>query len=294
MMLSQSARRFVRWASEPVARVKFGLLVALTLAAGCSPSSLEFDEHSEFSLIRVRRNGDVRTLIFVQDDGSEAVETRVNLKRPHELQSNYARYMFASYLLRPHPQHVLIIGLGGGAMVHFLQHHDPQVKVDVVEIDPVVVRVADEYFDVRGGGNVNIITADALDYLRDTDQQYDVIYLDAFLPASTGTDDAGVPLRLKTEQFYRDMQSKLTPGGIVAFNAITHDSFDDDVLAIRNAFHHALLFRVPNSGNRVLIGCTENVPANAVLRSAARSLDGRFDASFSFLDLLDALDDVIP
>ena len=31
-------------------------------------------------------------------------------------------------------------------MVHFLNRHDRQVKVDVVEIDPSIVQIAPRYF----------------------------------------------------------------------------------------------------------------------------------------------------
>jgi len=43
--------------------------------------------------------------------------------------------MFSSYLFLPRPEHVLIVGLGGGSMVRFLEHHEPDLKIDVVEID---------------------------------------------------------------------------------------------------------------------------------------------------------------
>jgi len=76
----------------------------------------------------------------------------VNLKKPYELLEAYARYMFLSYLFQAQPERVLIVGLGGAAMVHFLKHYDPEVHVDVVEIDPAVVKIAAEYFECRSGG----------------------------------------------------------------------------------------------------------------------------------------------
>jgi hypothetical protein len=65
----------------------------------------------------------------------------MNLKSPHVLRFTYLQHMFASYLLQPKQSKVLIVGLGGGSMVHFLQKHDPTVAVDAVEIDPVVVQL---------------------------------------------------------------------------------------------------------------------------------------------------------
>ena len=82
-----------------------------------SPRTLgdvEHEEVSEFSRIRIRRNGDVRAMTFVRDNGDEAVQSRINLSAPHTLVSPYARGMFGSYLYQPNPQRVLIVGLGGG------------------------------------------------------------------------------------------------------------------------------------------------------------------------------------
>jgi hypothetical protein len=151
-------------------------LVVWSMSSGRPVGQLEHEEVSAFSHIRVRRDGDVRALTFVRDNGQEAVQSRVSLVAPHTLMSPYARSMFASYLYQPQPRRVLIVGLGGGAMVRFLTHHEPQVHIDVVEIDPAVVRLADEYFGVRSGGNVRVHTADAATFVESTEERYDVAF----------------------------------------------------------------------------------------------------------------------
>ena len=79
-------------------------------------------------------------MTFVRDNGVEAVQSRVNLAQPQTLMSPYAHGMFASYLYQPQPRRVLIVGLGGGAMVRFLTHHEPQVQIDAVESIPLLLR----------------------------------------------------------------------------------------------------------------------------------------------------------
>ena len=44
--------------------------------------STEHQEVSAFSRIRVRRDGDVRALTFVRDNGEEVVQSRVSLTAP--------------------------------------------------------------------------------------------------------------------------------------------------------------------------------------------------------------------
>ena len=117
---------------------------------------------------------------------------------------------------------MLIVGLGGGAMVHFLEHYDKDVRVDALEIDPVVAQAADRFFNVRSRGNVRVLVSDGFRYLQETDQAYDVIYMDAFLKPSEQTDSTGTPLSLKTERFYKDVQRHLRRPGVVVFNVNPH------------------------------------------------------------------------
>jgi len=274
-----------------VAMVLLALCLGLALRAPAEQGTVvELEEKSQYSRIRVTKEQSVRTLWFVRESGEALIESKVNLDKPHELLVPYTRYMFGSYLLRPKPEKVLIVGLGGGSMVHFLKHYDPKVKVDVVEIDPAVVAIANKYFAVRSAENVNIITKDAFDYLKNTDARYDVIYMDAFLKPAADTDKTGVPLHLKTIQFYKDIQKKLKADGLVVFNIHAHDKYQDDVKNIRESFAQTYLFRLSNLGSFVAVGSMagQRVQTGA-LRAAGEELDRRFQTSYSFRDMVDRL-----
>jgi spermidine synthase len=243
----------------------------------------EYEVKSEYSRIKITRLNNVRTLWFVRDSGEEVVESQQDLSRPHELLVDYTRFMFLSYLFRPKQEKVLIVGLGGGSMVHFLKHYDPKVKVDVVEIDPVIVSVAEKYFGVKSGGNVHIITKDAFEYLPKTDARYDVIYMDAFLKPSRDTDEPGVPLRLKTLKFYKEVQKKLTPDGLMVFNLNPHSKINEDVKTIREAFAQTYVFHLPELNGLVVVGSlSAKRLAPAALQTAAEEIDRRFRTSYSF------------
>jgi spermidine synthase len=256
------------------------------IAAG-GDEQLELDAKSMFSRIKVTKDKvkNVRTLWFVRDNGDEVIESMLNLDKPHDLIVNYTRFMFLSYAFRPKQEKVLIVGLGGGSMVHFLKHYDPNVKVDVVEIDPKIVEVADKYFGVRTGGNVNIITKDAFDYLAKTDAQYDTIYMDAFLKPSVKTDETGVDLRFKTMEFYKKIQKKLTPDGMVVFNINGHDKIDDDLKNIRDSFSQTYIFNLPYESLVVVGSTAQKRLTGAAIRQAATELDQRFKTSYSYQDM---------
>ncbi len=258
--------------------------------AGFLPQGeLELDYKSKFSHFKVTREDTTRTLWFVRDNGEEVVESQVDINRPYDLLVEYTRFMFLSYLFRPNPERVLIVGLGGGSMPHFLGRYDRKVKIDVVEIDPAIIQVAAQYFGVRSGGNLNIMNADGLDYLMKAKAKYDVIYMDAFLKPSASTDDTGVPVRMKTVNFYKSVQEKLKPDGVVVFNLNPHAGQADDVKTIREAFPNTYVFRL-NFNGLVVVATTsqQHVPARALDRLAA-GLDRRFRATFSFRRMVERL-----
>ena len=290
---NESSRRQTRWRSVVtpalLAVALLGAAVALVVWS-MSPArtfgSLEHEEVSAFSRIRVRRDGDVRALTFVRDNGQEVVQSRVNLTAPGTLMSPYARGMFASYLYQPHPRRVLIVGLGGGAMVRFLTHHEPQVHIDAVEIDPAVVRLADQYFGVRSGGNVRVHTADAVTFVESIADRYDLILMDAFLRPSSDTDTTGVPTRLKTLDFLGRLKRALAPGGVVAFNVNEHASMADDIAAVEAAFGHVAVYRCPPSDNKVVIAAEGSIATDDDVRARIAALDARFGGALSFADVV--------
>jgi spermidine synthase len=182
---------------------------------------------------------------------------------------------------------VLIVGLGGGAMVRFLTHHEPQVSIDAVEIDPVVVRIADAYFGVRSGGNVRVHTADAVAWVESIENPYDIILMDAFLRPSDETDATGVPTRLKTLAFLGRLKQALSPGGVVAFNINEHERIADDIAAVETAFGQAAVYGVASGDNKVVIAAGGRTPADEDLRARTGALDARFGGALSFAELLD-------
>ena len=252
--------------------------------------AVEAEEQSDFGLVRVRKKGGIRTMLFVHPSGKEVGETMLNLRKLHELMIPYTQTMFATLLFQPRQARVLIVGAGGGAMVHFLKHHLPDTKVDAVEIDPTVVKFADEYFETRTEGNVRVITDDGLKFIQQITEPYDVIYMDAFLKPSTETYDTGRPLTLKTIEFYKNLQQKLADDGVVAFNINLHSKVQADITTLREAFPQLYLFRISSKEEVVAIGTRVSTRVSvSSLRRAARAADRKHRKNFSFQAMLKSL-----
>ena len=241
---------------------------------------------SAYSKMIVVEQGSLRALYFVRDSGQLAVETAMDLSTPHELQVPYAKAMFASYLLVPEPRRILIVGLGGGAMVHFLEHYEPELQIDAVEIDPVVVEIARDYFGTRASERVNIVTADGVEIIEKGRERYDVIYLDAFLKPSEDTDRHGVPLGMRTQAFYRRLLERVTDDGIIVFNVNRGAGANQHIREIRAGFPMTYAF-APRSNNLILLAGRARETGPAQWRETAKQVDARLDAHFPIAELID-------
>ena len=233
---------------------------------------------SEFSHIRIEQLGTVRTLFFVRDDGTAVVESRMDIARPQNLLVPYTQSMFASHFLLPEPEHVLIIGLGGGSMVRFLEHHQPEVRIDTVEIDPTVIEIADDYFGTRPTERSRIFERDGFEFLDDPPAVYDIIYMDAFLKPSEDTDGSGTHLRLKTRAFIEGLKQRIHPEGLIVFNV----NELEDLPLLRDVFEQTYVFQLASPG-AVAVGTSASERlSQEQLIDLGRQLDQRFETNFSF------------
>jgi len=104
---------------------------------------------------------------------------------------------------------VLCIGLGVGIVP--MEFAKEQARVDVVEINPAVIPLAEKHFDLKPQ-MLNIHICDGRYFLNQCDKRYDAIVLDAFLGDSS-------PSHLMTKEAFESMQKLLKPGGVLVINS---------------------------------------------------------------------------
>ena len=85
------------------------------------------------------------------------------------------------------------------------------IPIDGAEIDPEIIRVGREYFDMNEP-NLNAVAQDGRYFLANSPRQYDVIALDAYRPPY-------IPFHLTTREFFREAREHLTENGVLAINA---------------------------------------------------------------------------
>ncbi|KAM8874785.1 eEF1A lysine and N-terminal methyltransferase [Spinachia spinachia] len=80
------------------------------------------------------------------------------------------------------PLAVLLVGLGGGGLPQFLRDFVPEVTVEVVELDPVVLQVAQDWFGFRPDERLTVTVGDGLERIRALEEEgarlFDVVMFD--------------------------------------------------------------------------------------------------------------------
>ncbi|MGI9252018.1 MAG: spermidine synthase [Pseudohongiellaceae bacterium] len=232
--------------------------------------------HQERSLYRdivVEQNGPRRCLVFNVHRGDRN-QTCLDMNDRDKLVFSYTRMSFAGLLLHPDPERILVAGLGGGSIPLTLSDLFPEAIIDVVEIDQAVVNVAKEFFFFEETDNMRVTVADARDFIKRrglNGEQYDYIVLDAF------TGDY-IPEHLLTREFLREVQQIMSPDAVLVANTFSTSRFyDHESVTYQHVFGEFFNFRMPGSGNRIIITRLQALPPRGELVSRARNFADRLD-----------------
>ncbi|UZO79481.1 fused MFS/spermidine synthase [Aquimarina sp. ERC-38] len=108
---------------------------------------------------------------------------------------------------------VLVLGMGGGSVLHSLRKRfKHKGKITAIELDPVVIQIAKEEFEVKTLPNISIIQQDAFFYIDDTQEKYQLIIIDLFI-------DRKVPDTCYSPAFWEKLHNRLSLKGSILFNA---------------------------------------------------------------------------
>jgi spermidine synthase len=114
--------------------------------------------------------------------------------------------------LHSHPKRALVIGLGTGSTAGWLATVPSIERVDVVELEPAILHVAEVCSpvnqNVMSNPKVRVTIGDAREHLLTSRETYDVIFSEPSNPYRAGISS------LFTSEFYRAARSRLAPGGI--------------------------------------------------------------------------------
>jgi spermidine synthase len=249
-----------------------------------------FERDTQYHRLAVVDDQDSRFLRF-----DNSFQSGMYLDRPFETRFEYSDYFHLGLAYNPDARNVLFIGVGGGSSLKRLWRDFPQLRIDAVEIDPVVVDVAHRYFELpEGDPRLEIEVGDGRRFLdRAGDRRWDVIAIDAYYSDS-------IPFHLTTHEFMQLVREHLAPGGVVVSNVIgsiegpTSQLFRAFYRTYRSVFPTVLVHPVVRDGeegheilrNVIVVAGESPAPEDGFLRSRWADLRERYPGT---PDLSDAL-----
>lgn len=186
------------------------LVALLLLVPSYAPvdGSVILRTESAYNTIEIRETDGLRTMTLNQPRWRQSY-----LARPDEGVPETYREYFALAPFLTDVRDVLILGASAGASLTELRHWF-EVTIDAVDIDPEVVRLAQEYFGVRQDARTRLHVEDARPFLARATRRWDFVEVDLF---HGGPD---IPFYVATREFFTLVRERLTPRGIVMMNVL--------------------------------------------------------------------------
>ncbi|MEE8403146.1 MAG: fused MFS/spermidine synthase, partial [Candidatus Hydrothermarchaeaceae archaeon] len=155
-------------------------------------------------------------------------------------------------LVHKDPEKVLNIGLGAGFTLSAIENFDVE-KIDVIEIDPIIVSVAEEYFseynrNALDDPRLNLVIADGRNYLQHSPEKYDVIISEPSNPWISGEGN------LFTLEFFEIVRGHLNENGIFSQWVPMYEHDVEDFKILLKTFHSVFPYvQVYNSGTDIIL-----------------------------------------
>lgn len=251
--------------------------VAPTPAVNTLGEQVLFRQDTQYHRITVTESATSRNLRF-----DNTRQSGVDMKDGVTSAVRYPDYMQLSMALKPDSRRALVLGLGGGMITKRFWHDYPQMTIDSVEIDPVVVDVARRYFAFPEDARLRVFTEDARRYIQTTSDSYDIVVMDAYYAES-------LPFHLTTQEFFRETKSRMAPDGVMAYNVISALEGDRSRLfrsmykTAGTVWKHLWVFRVdvgqgdvPEARQNIIVLATDaDVTGAELLERVSGGLEGR-------------------
>ncbi len=191
------------------------LLALLSLPGPIKPGdTVLYETESAYNYIQVTERDGARLLLLNEGLAEHSIYLPASERPPYGY-GTWEFFLVAPYF-NPPPvgleavDRLGLVGLAGGTIAKQYTEVFGPVPIDGWEIDPQIVKVARDYFDMNEP-NLNAVVADGRWALSQSTHSYSVIAVDAYRAPY-------IPWELTTVEFFELVRQRLTPDGVLAIN----------------------------------------------------------------------------
>jgi spermidine synthase len=213
LLLISEAKRLPAW--------KPGLFVVAIIAATLLVPS-EFDPDymipntppTQFDVRALKSNGANTTFVVRSPDEERLYFGNLSMSGTNGLSQTYMRLMAHFPLLaQADPKKALLICFGVGNTASAIAAHDTIEQIDIVDLNEKIFETAPEFSatnqDVHLDSRVRLIHDDGRNFIRITDEKYDLVTSEPPPPMAAGV------YRLYSREYYQEIFDHLTPNGMM-------------------------------------------------------------------------------
>lgn len=146
---------------------------------------------------------------------------------------------------------VLLLGMGAGCIIQSLRNKFAwKGIISAVEVDPIIIDIAEKEFGIKGSEQLQIICADAVEFVQNSKETYDLIIVDLFI-------DNKVLKRVFQADFYKKIDKMRARNASVIFNLGMTENDHKQAAALRTYFSqypHKLLHKVEQFNDVLVVG----------------------------------------
>ncbi len=188
-----------------------------------------------------------RSMCFSLDG---CTQSEMRLDNPYELVSEYTRKMMGFLVLRPRPERVLIVGLGGGSLVKYCHRYLPSARVTTVEIDADVIALRSQFFIPPDDERLQVVHADGAEHVAamvERGERTDAILVDAY-------DHTGIAKAVVEPSFIENAKQALGARGVFVMNLVAElGDCKKHVETIRRVFGDPVLVIAMQCGGNFVV-----------------------------------------
>lgn len=209
------------------------------------PKKILHHGSTDYGELWIEQLGDKLQLRF----DNQSLQTQIDRQQPHKLVMTNLLYLMGILIFIPPPRDILILGVGGGAIIHFFQYYLPGVNITGVDYDAKLLDLAQRHLGLpQPGERLSYVTDDAKSFVSSNTGQYDLIVVDIF-------DGSQSPNWMLQQDFMRSLKNRLSPSGAIAFNLLveSENRFKRFYQSLRQQFSQKSIYiENDNYENRLL------------------------------------------
>ena len=194
-----------------------GLIVAICLAWGIVYSTSRKNDvvyqtdgvYQKIAVIDKDYRGRPARLLMLDHNPSSGIYLDTG-----DIAFDYTQYYKLYKYFVPEVQKMLVLGGGAYDVPGKMLEEQITATIDVVEIEPSLLKIAQQYFHLPTDARLVNHATDARVFLAQTDGKYDFIFSDIYHSLY------GVPAHCTTKEYFSLVKNRLQPNGVVVVNAI--------------------------------------------------------------------------